>query len=156
MLRSHAALWESTGSLEMLVFHTLLAGNIGQFGAPGTVVVITVVFTDRFAAPVAGPAEAAGSCAVDAASVAGACAAEQAVPAPVTATTAAAAAAARTLTVRCLVGLRTVASWHGHSRHTGQPGEFADESAGRAGKRSKAGIVAANLQYSVLTWRHAR
>jgi hypothetical protein len=41
MLRSHAALWESTGSLEMLVFHTLFAGNIGQFGAPGTVVVMT-------------------------------------------------------------------------------------------------------------------
>ncbi|HEY6278611.1 MAG TPA: hypothetical protein VIX86_20045 [Streptosporangiaceae bacterium] len=41
MLRSQAALWESTGSLEMSVFHTLLAGNIGQFGAPGTVVPVT-------------------------------------------------------------------------------------------------------------------
>ena len=38
MLRSHAALCLSTGSLEMFVFHTLFAGNIGQFGAPGTVV----------------------------------------------------------------------------------------------------------------------
>src|SRR5271165_2629364 len=41
MLRSQAALCESTGSLEMLVFQMLLAGNIGQFGAPGTVVVRT-------------------------------------------------------------------------------------------------------------------
>jgi hypothetical protein len=41
MLRIHAALCESTGSLEILVFHTLSAGNIGQFGAPGTVVVST-------------------------------------------------------------------------------------------------------------------
>jgi hypothetical protein len=154
----------------------LLAGNIGQFGAPGTVVVITgvVIATGLaaedagaagFAAAVACPAGAAGACAVDAASVAGACAAgacvagacatEQAVPAPVTATTAAAAAAARTLTVACLIGLRTVASWHGHSRHTRQLGEFGDRRAGCAGKRSKAGIVAANLQYSELTWRHA-
>src|ERR1700691_6098666 len=39
MLASHAALCSSTGSLEMLVFHTLLAGNMGQFGAPGTTTV---------------------------------------------------------------------------------------------------------------------
>src|SRR5215471_7471922 len=38
MLRIHAALWAFTGNWEMSVFHTLLAGNIGQFGAPGTVV----------------------------------------------------------------------------------------------------------------------
>src|SRR6516164_9736382 len=38
MLRIQAALREFTGNLEMSVFHTLLAGNIGQFGAPGTVV----------------------------------------------------------------------------------------------------------------------
>ena len=38
MLASHAALWESTGSFEMFVFQTLLLGNVGQFGAPGTVV----------------------------------------------------------------------------------------------------------------------
>jgi hypothetical protein len=36
MLRIHAALCEFTGSREMSVFHTLPAGNIGQFGAPGT------------------------------------------------------------------------------------------------------------------------
>jgi hypothetical protein len=35
MLAIHAALWGSTGSWEMLVFHTLSAGNIGQLGAPG-------------------------------------------------------------------------------------------------------------------------
>ncbi|MGZ4435963.1 MAG: hypothetical protein ACXVW7_20430, partial [Trebonia sp.] len=33
-----AALRESTGNFEMSVFHTLSAGNIGQPGAPGTVV----------------------------------------------------------------------------------------------------------------------
>src|SRR5215831_2417767 len=38
MLRSQAALWAFTGNWEMSVFQTLLAGNIGQFGAPGTVV----------------------------------------------------------------------------------------------------------------------
>jgi uracil-DNA glycosylase len=43
MLFIQAALCESTGSLEILVFHTLSAGNIGQFGAPGTVVVTTGV-----------------------------------------------------------------------------------------------------------------
>jgi hypothetical protein len=43
MLRNQAALCESTGSLEILVFQTLLAGNIGQFPAPGTVVVITAL-----------------------------------------------------------------------------------------------------------------
>src|SRR5690242_20280923 len=38
MLCIQAALWAFTGNREMSVFHTLLAGNIGQFGAPGTVV----------------------------------------------------------------------------------------------------------------------
>jgi hypothetical protein len=38
MLRSHAALCTATGSFDMSVFQMLLAGNIGQFGAPGTVV----------------------------------------------------------------------------------------------------------------------
>ena len=41
MLASHAALCLLTGSLAMLVFHTLSAGNIGHFGAPGTGVVST-------------------------------------------------------------------------------------------------------------------
>src|SRR5215472_1572174 len=41
MLASHAGPCLSTGSLEILVFHTLLAGNMGQFGAPGTTVVMT-------------------------------------------------------------------------------------------------------------------
>jgi hypothetical protein len=35
MLAIHAAPCGSTGKAEMLVFHTLSAGNIGQFGAPG-------------------------------------------------------------------------------------------------------------------------
>jgi hypothetical protein len=38
MPRSQAALWTFTGSWETSVFHTLLAGNAGQPGAPGTVV----------------------------------------------------------------------------------------------------------------------
>jgi hypothetical protein len=38
MLFIQAALREFTGSLEMLVFQMLSAGNIGQPGAPGTVV----------------------------------------------------------------------------------------------------------------------
>jgi hypothetical protein len=41
MLASHAALWLLTGSLEILVFHTLSAGNIGQFSAPGTAMAVT-------------------------------------------------------------------------------------------------------------------
>jgi hypothetical protein len=38
MLRIQAALRELTGSLEMSLFQTLLAGNIGQSAAPGTLV----------------------------------------------------------------------------------------------------------------------
>ena len=38
MLRSQAALRGFTGSFEMSVFQTLSAGNIGQPGAPRTVV----------------------------------------------------------------------------------------------------------------------
>jgi hypothetical protein len=38
MLRIQAALREFTGSLEISVFQTLSAGNIGQRAAPGTVV----------------------------------------------------------------------------------------------------------------------
>jgi hypothetical protein len=38
MLRIQVALCLFTGSWEMSVFHTLSDGNIGQFGAPGTVV----------------------------------------------------------------------------------------------------------------------
>jgi hypothetical protein len=38
MLRSQAELRGSVGSREMSVFQMLSAGNIGQFGAPGTVV----------------------------------------------------------------------------------------------------------------------
>jgi len=140
MLRSHAALWESTGSFEMLVFHTLLAGNIGQFGAPGTVVVMAT----RLAVEDAGATWSAPAVAVPAEAAA-----------PANATTAADAAAARTLTGRSLVGFRTVASWHGHSPHTGHPGELGNRHAGCTGKRSKESIATAILQYSVLTWRHA-
>jgi hypothetical protein len=43
MLCIQAALRGSTGSFEMLVFHTLSAGNIGQLGAPATVVPVTAL-----------------------------------------------------------------------------------------------------------------
>jgi hypothetical protein len=43
MLCIQAALFETTGSSEMLVFHTLSAGNIGQLGAPSTVVPVTAL-----------------------------------------------------------------------------------------------------------------
>jgi hypothetical protein len=36
MLANHAAEWESTGRFVIGVFHTLSAGNMGQFGAPGS------------------------------------------------------------------------------------------------------------------------
>ncbi len=36
MLANQAALWASTGSPEMSVFHTLSAGKTGQPGAPGS------------------------------------------------------------------------------------------------------------------------
>jgi hypothetical protein len=38
MLAIHCELRGFTGSLEMSVFHTLLAGNSGQLRAPGTVI----------------------------------------------------------------------------------------------------------------------
>src|SRR5215469_15236285 len=41
MLASHAALCWLTGNSEILVFHTLSAGNMGQFGAPGTALAVT-------------------------------------------------------------------------------------------------------------------
>jgi hypothetical protein len=119
MLRNHAALWESTGSLEMLVFHTLLAGNIGQFGAPGTVVVSTgVVVAAGFATE---DASATGSGAEDgrakdARATVAAGAAENPTPAPITARIADAIAAARTLlaiwlvAATCVIRLRTTAS----------------------------------------------
>ena len=44
MLRIQAALWLSTGSLEMSVFQMLSAGNIGQSGAPGTRVEIVLAW----------------------------------------------------------------------------------------------------------------
>jgi hypothetical protein len=59
MLASHAALFVSSGSLEMLVFHTLFAGNMGQFGAPGTTVDVTGAVTRG-----AGPALARGGVAL--------------------------------------------------------------------------------------------
>jgi hypothetical protein len=62
MLASQAALCLFTGSLEMLVFQMLSAGNMGQWGAPGTGVVSAgtgpeLVLTDRASCrPAAGAA----------------------------------------------------------------------------------------------------
>jgi hypothetical protein len=52
MLRIQAALREFTGSLEILVFQTLLAGNIGQFAAPGTRVLARAAWAAAFLAAV--------------------------------------------------------------------------------------------------------
>jgi hypothetical protein len=62
MLASQAELCLFTGSLEMFVFQTLFAGNMGQLGAPGTGVVRAgtrpeLVLADRASCrPVAGTA----------------------------------------------------------------------------------------------------
>jgi hypothetical protein len=64
MLASHAALCELTGSWEILVFHTLSAGNIGQFGAPGTVVAVTGAAVVADVAAATGTAAVAGAAAV--------------------------------------------------------------------------------------------
>jgi hypothetical protein len=115
----------------MLVFHTLLAGNIGQFGAPGTVVVITGVVIVAGSATEDASATGSGAedgRARDARATVAAGAAENPTPAPITARIAGAIAATRTLlttwlvAATCLIGLRTTASWHGHSRHTRQLG----------------------------------
>jgi uracil-DNA glycosylase len=132
MLASQAALCLLTGSLEMLVFHTLSAGNIGHFGAPGTMVVMTGAAVAAWrvvalTAVVPGRAAAAsGSGRAVAASAAPpdvpACVpvlAESSVPvgaAAHPATQAVTAAAAKIprppRTVKCRVSLSTVASWH--------------------------------------------
>ena len=53
MLRNHAALCGSTGSLEMSVFQTLFAGKIGQPAsvAPGVIGAPALRGTDAAAAP---------------------------------------------------------------------------------------------------------
>src|SRR5271165_4518820 len=93
MLASQAALCLLTGSLEMLVFQTLSAGNIGQFGAPGTEVASTGVLLAAAA------------------------------PHPATDTAAnMAAATLRALgwLTKCPVSMCTVASWHGSSGRAGR------------------------------------
>ena len=127
MLRIQAALFASTGSLEMLVFHTLSAGNIGQLGAPGTVVPVTVPAAGEDAddGDVAGCTE----CSAEMAALAAPCPRspsaaiparlEQPVPAARTAISAAAAPTRPARTVRRDVSGITVASWHGPSRGIG-------------------------------------
>ena len=61
MLRSQAALCASAGSLEMSVFQTLFAGNMGQLGAPGTVVPAGLAVRRPGPRPARGAAGAAGA-----------------------------------------------------------------------------------------------
>src|ERR1700733_4176699 len=61
MLASHAALCLFTGSREMLVFHTSLAGNIGQLAAPGTVVAGDFAGAGAFVAVAVGAGVAVGA-----------------------------------------------------------------------------------------------
>src|ERR1700733_2881770 len=117
MLASHAAPCSSTGSLEMLVFHTLLAGNMGQSGAPGTTVDMTGSAGPRGAVPtvaravpvLAGAASRAPSGTLRCTLVV------DAAPQPATKAAAIAAAATRRPVrhlMTCPFSRRTVTSWH--------------------------------------------
>jgi hypothetical protein len=123
----------------MLVFHTLLGGNIGQFGAPGTAVVITGVVIAAGSATEDASATGSGAedgRAKDARATVAAGAAENPTAAPIIARIEDAIAATRAhlatwlVDAACLIRLRTTASWHGHSPHTGQPGEFGSRAPG--------------------------
>src|SRR5580698_8798515 len=107
MLASHAALCSSTGSLEMLVFHTLLAGNMGQFGAPGTTVAVTGAVVTCSAGPTVARSvsvHAGGGCG-SATGDEGRCGRDRD-------------HAAAYLTPHDMsVSRRTVTSWHGPPRH---------------------------------------
>ncbi|HSR84157.1 MAG TPA: hypothetical protein VLM11_08255 [Streptosporangiaceae bacterium] len=127
MLRSHAELRESTGSLEMFVFQTLSAGNSGQFGAPGTVVDDVGALagiaggetggTDDAAPAAEAIADDADSIAGDVDAVVGVAAAQPpAVPA-----SSAAVATARIEPTKCPVSKATQEWWHAASRRRADP-----------------------------------
>jgi hypothetical protein len=130
MLCIQAALYGFTGSSEMLVFHTLSAGNIGQLGAPGTVVPVTALIaagadTDGAADECDADGDALGrrECAAEILGVEAWCAgreaavvaapAEQPALAAVIAIRAAAADVRAVRLVTCDVTGIIVASWHG-------------------------------------------
>src|SRR5258708_1228230 len=127
MLASHAALCLFTGSFEMLVFHTLSAGNIGQLGAPGTVAVMTglplalaivVAVRPQVRCAFEGrvPARPAGRSALtDARSAVAGAVLAVAAPQPATEMASIAPAANRRTrrSTKCPVSMRTVPSWHG-------------------------------------------
>jgi hypothetical protein len=123
MLRSQAMLCESTGSLEMLVFQMLSAGNIGQPGAPGTVVDLAAAASVGEASGDTHDADAAADDAdaaaddADAAAGDASCEVVAVVVQPLTSVTATTAAVARRRTDATSgpSGEITVASWHGHS-----------------------------------------
>jgi hypothetical protein len=121
MLAIHAALCGSTGSLEMLVFQTLSAGNRGHLAAPGT-------FGPAGAEAEAGgpPAKAAAGAeargGAGAAAWAGAGAETAGLPARAAAVSATPQATAEVAKMarraneraaNCPVSMPTVASWHG-------------------------------------------
>jgi hypothetical protein len=139
MLRSQTLLCLSMGSLEMLVFHTLSAGNSGHFGAPGTEVEVTVV-ADTAGDETAGDETGSGdtaSGAPAAPAVAGAGAASPVVASIVAATTGAI----------IPVSTRIVASWHGQTPRIAQVARLPG-----SGIRPNPGLV---VLYSGLPWRHA-
>jgi hypothetical protein len=179
MLRIHAVLWESTGSFEMLVFQTLLAGNIGQFGAPGTVVLMmgggepdgegdgvvvgagddeagdALWASAASAAPaLAWRAPALGRTGLGAA--AGDPLVAQPAPAAIIAATTAAAPMRRALVTKCPVSEVTVASWHGQRWCTldpAKPSQVRTQPGWQ--KRPMPDIGSADLLYSGLPWQHA-
>jgi hypothetical protein len=117
----------------MLVFQTLSAGNMGQFGAPGTVVPVTAGGADADGLALEGAADGAAlvreAPAADSPAVEVLCApleaaavrapAEQPAPAAAIATTATTAPAREARTVTRDIGRITVASWHGPAGRTG-------------------------------------
>jgi hypothetical protein len=154
MLASHAALCLFTGSREMFVFQTLLAGNAGQFGAPGTVVPASRMAGPDDCGAVVDPAAAVIVPFVLAAPAAADPAAHPA--AHPKAATAMAVRRRTRLDAKCPLSLVTVASWHGYSGRSGKPGIFSASGASlAAAKRTEAGRRAAAVLYSCLSWRHA-
>src|ERR1700733_9768273 len=128
MLAIQAALCLLTGSREMLVFHTLLAGNSWHFGAPGTDVPGTDVPGTGVAVCMALSVSARPDTAPGrAAAVSDA--------AQVTAAAASARLRGSLLAQKCPVSVFTLASWHGLWPGTGQPANPAPFPAGEGGQK---------------------
>src|SRR5262252_5894287 len=129
MLCIQAALCEFTGSSATLVFHTLSAGNIGQLGAPGTVVSVRAPTADEWEADGDVVGDAASSAAMPGVAAAWPCfgaAAVLVVPeqpalaAAIAMSAAVALARQASMVMRGASGI-TVASWHGPAEGVGDP-----------------------------------